>query len=252
MSDPVVCSIGCTDPWNAAGVGLDISAIAECGAYAVTVVAGVTAQDASGVLAARAIDPALIAAQLRSLRDAGIGAYRIGALLDVATVEFLAEYLAGTDSTVVYDPVLGPSGGGTFANDAVRAALVERLVPIVTLVTPNLSEAAAFTGYDVRDRDTMETAARSLRSRGARAALVKGGHLAGPVLDVLVDESGTVVYEDERLPGSLRGTGCLLGASIAAALARGEPLREAIVAGRAFVRTKILHARERAGMRVAY
>ncbi|MBD5635227.1 MAG: bifunctional hydroxymethylpyrimidine kinase/phosphomethylpyrimidine kinase, partial [Candidatus Eremiobacteraeota bacterium] len=84
---PAVCSIGCTDPWNAAGLGLDVRALAECGVHPLTVVAGVSAQDRTGIGALHAVPAEMVVAQLRSLRAAGIAAYRIGALLDVATVE---------------------------------------------------------------------------------------------------------------------------------------------------------------------
>ena len=247
-----MCSIGCTDPWNAAGLGLDVLALAACGAYPVTVVAGITAQDGAGVWASKATDVELVQAQLHALRTAPIAAYRVGALLAVATVEVVSAHLARANRPAVYDPALGASGGGSFGDRAVRTAIAERLVPVVSLVTPNLAEAADLTGFDVRDVAEMEAAASRLVARGADAALVKGGHLAGRIADVLVDRFGTVVYEDQRVPGTLRGTGCLLAASAAASLARGEPLRDAIERARAFVRTKIANPHLRAGMRVAF
>ena len=252
VSDPVVCCIGCTDPWNAAGLGLDIRALAECGAYAVTVVAGITAQDRAGVWASQATAVTLVEAQLHGLRTVPIAAYRIGALLDAATVEAVATHLSRTDVPAVYDPALGASGGGSFGDATVHAAIASQLVPVVALVTPNLAEAAALTDSEVSDVRAMEAAAHRFVALGAGAAFVKGGHLAGSVADVLVDRLGTVVYEDERLPGSLRGTGCLLAASAAASLARGETLRDAIDAARTFVRAKLEHPHLRAGMHLAY
>jgi hydroxymethylpyrimidine/phosphomethylpyrimidine kinase len=253
MSAPIVCSIGCAEPWNVAGVGLDIRALAACGARAVTVVAGVTAQDGHGVHAAVAIDPSVIAAQLHALRDAEIAAYRVGALLNVASVETLAQHLAASGRPVVYDPVLGPSAGGTFADAATRTAILERLVPIATLVTPNLAEAQALTGLPaVLDRDDMERAGRVLVAAGAGAALVKGGHLAGDVLDVYVEAAGNHTFTAPRLAGDLRGTGCLLACGIAAALARGATMFDAIECGRAFVRERFAGSVVVGGMRVAY
>jgi hydroxymethylpyrimidine/phosphomethylpyrimidine kinase len=247
-----VASIGCTDPWNAAGLGLDIRALAACGIRPFTVVAGVTAQDAQGLTAAAAVTPELLAAQLASLRAAEIGAYRIGALLDRASVEIVARHLRASGVPAVYDPVFAPSGGGRFASDDVVAAIRSELVPHVTLVTPNLIEAATLTCAPVDDLAGMQRAARALVAAGANAALVKGGHLHDCAIDVLAHQGDVEIFEAPRIAGSLRGTGCLLACGAAAALARGAALRDAIVAGRALVRDRFVHAETIAGMRVAY
>ncbi len=252
MIRSVVCSVGTSDPWNAAGLGLDILALAECGAYPVTVIAGVTAQDRSGVHAQLPIPAELVRAQLAALADAGIAAYRIGALLDVATVGAVAGHVARDRAPVVYDPALAPSGGGRFGDEDVVAALRERLVPLASIVTPNLTEAAQLTGRRVEDVATMEEAGRALVAMGAHAALVKGGHLGRSACDVLVDDDGTRLYEARRLPGTLRGTGCLLAAALAAELARRTPLREAVATAREFVREKLANGHERGRMQLAY
>jgi hydroxymethylpyrimidine/phosphomethylpyrimidine kinase len=249
---PVVASIGCSDPWNAAGTGLDIRALAACGVRPVTAIAGVTAQDGAGVHAAEAVSPALLAAQLAALRGAGIAAYRIGALLDRATVEVVAHHLREAAVPSVYDPVFAASGGGTFAGPELIDAIRSDLVTLVTLVTPNASEAATLTDAPVDDLEGMETAARALVAGGARAALVKGGHVRGPAIDVLADAAGVVAYEGTRIAGTLRGTGCLLACAIAAALARGESLRDAVVFGRAFVRERFAAGEVVGTMRLAF
>lgn len=249
----VVASIGCTDPWNAAGVGLDCRALADCGVRAVTAIAGVTAQDARGLHVAAAVAPELLAAQLAALADAGIGAYRIGALLDVATVELVAAHVRASGIAAVYDPVFAASGGGSFVTEAVARAIARELVPHVALVTPNLAEAGRLTGEpEPADVASMERAARTLVARGAAAALVKGGHLRGAAIDVLVDAEGTTIYEADRIAGTLRGSGCLLACGVAAWLARGARLREAVERARAFVRERFAGATEFGGMRVAY
>ncbi|MFZ1124490.1 MAG: PfkB family carbohydrate kinase [Candidatus Baltobacteraceae bacterium] len=251
---PVVCSIGTTDPWNVAGLGLDLRALPECGARAVTVVAGVSAQDERGVRAVHAIPAATVTAQLAALQGARIAAYRIGALLDAATVRAVARHMRGADVPVVYDPVFAPSGGGQFADEGVLRAVRERLLPVVTVVTPNLSEAATLLGAPAAaDAAGMAAAAQALLTFGPRAALVKGGHLRGAALDVLADRTGTQSFSGPRIAGSMRGTGCLLAAALAAALARGLALDQAVVEARAFVRRKFEHAVEAgAAMRAAY
>jgi hydroxymethylpyrimidine/phosphomethylpyrimidine kinase len=250
----VVCSIGCSDPWNAAGLGLDITALRECGVRPVTVVAGVTAQDRRGLHLAAAVAPELIAAQLNALREAGIAAYRVGALLDEVSLDSVATWLAAAAEPAVYDPVIAPSAGGVFAASPVRAAIVRRLLPRVSLATPNFAEARALAESDDAEVgiDAMERVARTLVGRGAAAVLVTGGDLPGAAVDVLVDADGSVVFEAPRLPGTMRGTGCLLSCGIAAALAHGESLRAAVAAGREFVRARFANAIETGGMRLAY
>jgi hydroxymethylpyrimidine/phosphomethylpyrimidine kinase len=250
---PVVCSIGCTDPWNAAGLGLDVRALADCGVRPVSVVAGVSAQDAGGLRAAAAIAPGLIAAQFEALTGAAVAAYRIGALLDPESVAAVARALRGALVPVVYDPVLGPSGGGAFADDATLAAIRERLLPQVTIVTPNLAEAARLTGEALpADRSAMERAGRDLLDLGAGAALVTGGHLPGDPIDLLVERGGALAFAGTRLAGTLRGTGCLLACALAAELARGATLPAAVERGRAFVRERFSRAQTVGGMRLAY
>jgi hydroxymethylpyrimidine kinase/phosphomethylpyrimidine kinase len=253
MSAPVVCSIGATDPWNAAGLGLDIRALAELGARPVTVVAAVTAQDRRGLAAVAAVAPDLVRAQLAALADAEIAAYRIGALVDAATVGVVAAHVRDAGVPVVYDPVLAASGGGSFVDGATLAALADVLLPAVTLVTPNLDESVAFVGGPpIGGVEAMERAAFELVMRGARAALVKGGHLRGEPVDVLADAEGFARFEGPRLAGSLRGTGCLLACALAASLARNVPLRDAVARAREFVRARIAHGIHVAGMRLAY
>jgi hydroxymethylpyrimidine/phosphomethylpyrimidine kinase len=250
---PVVCSVGTTEPWNAAGLGLDLRALPECGVRPVTVVAGVSAQDDRGVHAWLPMPAALVAAQLSSLSGAGIAAYRVGALLDVAGVETVAKHLKRARVPVVYDPVFAPSGGGTFVDEAVVTAVRMRLLPVVTLVTPNLGEAARLLGAPAAsDPFGMAAAARALVSLGANAVLVKGGHLPDAAIDVLADGERTRVFEGRRLPGTMRGTGCLLAAALAGGLARGLALEVAVLEARAFVRRKLERAQPLGPMRSAY
>ena len=254
----LVLSIGATEPWNAAGLGLDIRALAACGVRALTIVCGVTAQDRDGLWGAAAIAPDLIAAQLRAIDAAPLGAVRIGALLDPASVGVVVDWLErraadGRDVPIAYDPVLGPSGGGAFAGRATFAAIVERLVPRVDLIAPNLAEIARLTETDIPDSPrAMAHAGALLRARGARAVLVTGGHLPGDPTDVRVSDDGTHAFVGSRIAGTLRGTGCLLTCALAAQFARGATLDEAIVHARAFVRDRFASAIDIAGMRVAY
>lgn len=243
VSVPVVCSIGTTDPWNAAGVGLDARIVAQCGGRAVTVVAAVSAQDANGLHALHSVPPATIAAQFASLRNADIAAVRIGALVGADAITTIADMLAGSDVPVVYDPAFGPSAGGRFADAATVAAIRERLLRVVSVCTPNLAEAAELAQRaPLANEDGMAAAGAALRALGCDAALVTGGHLDGDPVDLLVDAEGVARYAAARIAVQMRGTGCVLASALAVALARGVALRAAIETARTFVRTKIAGA----------
>jgi hydroxymethylpyrimidine kinase/phosphomethylpyrimidine kinase len=248
----VVCSIGITDPWNAAGLGLDVRVLAECGVRPVSVVAGVSAQDADGVHSVTALEPSAIAAQWRSLSRAEIAAVRIGALPNAEAVRAVVSLVRERDVPIVYDPVLEASRGGRFADAATVAAIVGDLLPAVTVCTPNIAEASELARIRVATLDEMRAAARALRALGPRAVLVTGGHLPGDPHDVLVDDEGETTFAGDRIAATMRGTGCVLAAVLAAELARRAPLRTAIARARAFVRQKIAGAVSAGDMRLAY
>lgn len=251
MNPPIVCTIGMTDPWNAAGVGLDVRALAECGARAVSIVAGVSAQDARGVHHVHAVPAESIEAQFDALAAAPLAAYRIGALPNAEAIRAIAARLAGMRVPVVYDPVLCASAGGKFLDDAGVSAVVMNLLPRTSIVMPNLREASILAGVPpIADAAAMGEAARALVRLGAAAALVTGGHLEGDPVDVLFDGE-LHHFESARLNAAMRGTGCLLADALAAALARGIALSKAVEEARTYVRRKLQRAIEVGGMRVA-
>ncbi len=251
---PSILSIGTTHPWNIAGTGVDVRVGAEFGVHVMTAVAAVSAQDARGVHALHAVPPETFEAQLTSVPWETIGAVRVGALPDARTVLAVAAALAARPRVpAVVDPVLSATRGGMLAAADVLPALRERLATLPhVILTPNLDEAASLLGRAAIARDELEAVAMTLRSGGARAVLLKGGHLSGEPTDVFADAGGVECFGGERLAVAMRGTGCVLAASLACALARGDALREAVGVARAFVREKIRSAHERAGLRVAY
>jgi hydroxymethylpyrimidine kinase/phosphomethylpyrimidine kinase len=244
---PVVCSVGTGDPWNAAGIGFDVRALEWLGVRPVTVIAGVSAQGASGISSLRAIGADVLASQFAALRGAGIAAYRIGALLDAASVEAVANEVGLRLAPAVYDPVLGASAGGVFADAATQRSMCERLLPEVAILTPNVAEARALAGLAAADA---LRAAHALVRMGARAALVTGTAEGDEIADYLVDAAGERRFAAARIDGDMRGTGCLLACGIAASLARGHALRDAIPHAREFVRERIRDAQTIGGMRV--
>jgi hydroxymethylpyrimidine/phosphomethylpyrimidine kinase len=247
----VVATVGTTHPLAFAGLAFAVLALADDAVRPVCVVAGVSAQDAAHVRARCAIDAVTIRAQFDALRAAGVAAFHVGALVSAAAVHAVADALATYPGVpIVVDPVLAASGGDALADDATRAALRDTLFPRATLVTPNVEEAAAFLNRQVADVDAMRDAAAALRAFGARAVLVKGGHLTGDATDVLADERGTRDFTSPRVAGTLRGTGDLLATTIAASLARGTTLDAAIDYARRRVATAIARGVAFAGTRV--
>jgi hydroxymethylpyrimidine/phosphomethylpyrimidine kinase len=247
VSAPVVCTIGTSDPWNAAGIGLDARVFGALGVRGVTVVAAVSAQDARGVRALRAVDPAMIDAQFESLADAGIAAYRVGALADDVSAATIARHLERAAAPAVYDPVLGASGGGRFADATAYRAICSTLAPAVALMTPNLMEARAIAGDPTAQP---AAAARAILALDARAVLITGIERDVNLVDELYERSGTRAFVGTRIAADLRGTGCMLAAAIAAGLARNEALATAIERARAFVRERIVDGEPIGGMRV--
>jgi hydroxymethylpyrimidine/phosphomethylpyrimidine kinase len=247
----VVATVGTTHPLAFAGLAFAVLALAHEGVRPVCVVAGVSAQDALHVRARATIDPAVIRAQFDALRDAQVDAFHIGALLCADAVHAVTGALADFPGVpVVVDPVLAASGGDALGDDATRLALRDALFPRATLVTPNLDEASAFVGRPIGDVGAMRAAANELVACGARAVLVKGGHLAGDAIDVLADGRLTREFASPRIDADVRGTGDLLATSIAASLARGAPVAEAIEHARRRVREALACGVPFAGTRV--
>ena len=250
---PVVAAVGTTHPFAAAGLLLDLVAIRALGARPLAIVAGVSAQNAARVLARSAIDAATIAAQFRAIAKSGVGAFCIGALPSPQAVITVAEQLRDfEDIPVVCDPVIAASGGDRLVDDPTLAAMRAHLFPRCTLLTPNLPEAELLTGAPVDGPAAMHAVLPALLGTGARAVLLKGGHLAGDPTDLFADGTHTVELAAPRLPEELRGTGSLLAATIATRVAFGDALLDAVVFARTYVRERIAGGTAFAGMRLAY
>lgn len=248
----VVATVGTTHPLAFAGLTFGMLALAADAVRPVCVVAGVTAQDADRVRACVAVDDATIHAQFGALRNADVAAFHVGALVSAGAVRAVADALAAFPNVpVVVDPVLAASGGDALGDDATRVALRDALFARATLITPNIDEASAFLGRAVADVEAMRAAAGDLLAFGSSAVLVKGGHLAGDAIDVLAGANGERDFSAPRINGTLRGTGDLLAVTIAASLARGAPLEEAIERARLRVRDAIANGVPFAGARVS-
>ena len=231
MELTVALTVAGTDSAGGAGIVADAKTFTAHGVWAAVAVTAVTAQDTTGVHAVHVLPPALVVAQIECVRaDLNVKAAKTGMLAAAATVVAVAEALQGLP--LVVDPVLEATHGQPLLAGANAAELVvELLVPMATVVTPNLAEAAALVSGEVRDRPAMEEAARQLVARGARAALVTGGHLDdGAAADCLVLGG---IKEARWLEGPrvdqphTHGSGCVLSAAITANLARGDDIESA-------------------------
>lgn len=221
-----------SDSGGGAGIQADIKTASALGVYAATVVTAITAQNTVGVQAVTVLEPAMVAAQIASvLDDIRIDAVKIGMLADSALIAAVVEALSGFDGSVVIDPVMvAKSGDALLADDAV-AALRAHLLPRATVLTPNLPEAARLLGLPpATTPEETEAQGRTLLSLGPDAVLMKGGHASGPAcVDRLVTKGSVETFEVRRLDTrNTHGTGCSLSSAIAAELAKGTALPQAV------------------------
>ena len=245
----VALTIAGSDSSGGAGIQADLKTFAAFGVYGASVVTALTAQNTGGVHAIAAVEASFVAAQIDAvLDDLDVGTAKTGMLLSAAVIDAVADRLATRPLPhLVVDPVLVATTGEALLEPAGIARLRERLVPLATLLTPNLREAEALTGRPVTNPADMREAARALLDLGARAVLVKGGHLQGEALDLLDDGRNVRELSAPRIATrDTHGTGCMLSAAIAAGLARGLDLTTAIVAAKRYV-TRAIESAPRVG-----
>ena len=233
----IALTIAGSDSSGGAGIQADLKTFSALGVYGASVITALTAQNTRGVDGIHDVPPEFVARQIDSVfSDLAVNAVKIGMLSQPAIIAAVA---AGLDRhgarNVVLDPVMiAASGAALLVPEAVET-LRRVLVPKALLVTPNLPEAAALTGRPVSTASEMRDAARALTDMGARAALVKGGHLPDAAVDVLWDGVSFHELTAPRVPGIFHGTGCTLSAAIAVYLARGTQLRDAVAQAKRYV-----------------
>lgn len=253
MSTPIVISIGTSHPWNIAGVGLDARVACEYGVRNASVIVGITAQDETGLHAKFSVPADVVHEQLARLPQTNIGALRIGALFGEENVREVAHYVrAHPEIPAIVDPVFEASLGGVFADEATFAAFRTQMLQLPVILTPNISEAQRLLSRTIDSEEDMASAARALLAMGARAVLLKGGHLSGDPIDVFASANETKIFRNGRLPFSMRGTGCTLAAALACEIAQGKPLIGAVESARAYVRKKIEAQISYASLHVAF
>ncbi len=239
-----VLIIAGSDSGGGAGIEADIKTVTALGAYAATSITALTAQDTTGVRAIHSVPPEFVARQLACvLDDIGADAIKTGMLGDHATIAAVASAVP-SGIPFVLDPVMVAKGGARLlALDAVQA-LRTRLIPLATLLTPNIPEAELLLGRPIQDVAAMRDACRPLLALGAPAILLKGGHLDGPELvDLLATADDLVEMRSPRInTRHTHGTGCTLASAVATFLAQGIALEPAIRRARAYVHAAIAAA----------
>jgi len=243
---PRVLSIAGSDSGGGAGIQADLKTFSALGVFGMTAITAVTVQNTLGVESVEALSPSTVADQIHAVAtDIGVDAAKTGMLANAAIVEAVAAAVAQTGiHRLVVDPVSVSKHGHALLEPDALAALRALIVPLATLVTPNLPEATGLAGFAVETRDDMRRAAGAILELGARAVMVKGGHLAGDrAADLLVNADGEEWLEQDRLDTpNTHGTGCTLSAAAAARLALGDSVPEAARAAKAFVTEAIRHA----------
>ncbi|HET7484028.1 MAG TPA: bifunctional hydroxymethylpyrimidine kinase/phosphomethylpyrimidine kinase [Solirubrobacterales bacterium] len=230
---PAVLSIAGSDSGGGAGIQADLKAFARCGVHGMTAITAITAQNTVGVEAVETVSPETIVAQVGAVaEDIGVDAVKIGMLGTAETVDAVVEALGLVgEAPVVVDPVMVAESGAVLLDEEARAALVERLLPLATVVTPNIPEARALAGAG--ERDSQEDLAREVLALGPRAVVVTGGH-SERVVDVFFDGRESAEIAGERHPeGAAHGSGCTHSSALAAFLALGETPLEAARQARA-------------------
>lgn len=242
---PRILVIAGSDSGGGAGIQADIKTITCLGGYAMTAITAVTVQNTLGVSAIHAIPPEVVAAQMRAcIDDIGADAVKIGMVGSAATVRAVAEVLADCRVPIVLDPVMVAKGGASLLDEEAAGAMIELLLPLAFVVTPNSPELAMLTETLVEDEADALLAAQELLATGPRAVLAKGGHLAGDVItDWLVTRGGHRALTSPRVTTRhTHGTGCTLASALACGLGAGMELEAAVVRARAFVMQGIARA----------
>jgi hydroxymethylpyrimidine/phosphomethylpyrimidine kinase len=236
-----------SDSSGGAGIQADIKTASALGVFAMTAVTAITAQNTKGVTAVHPVPPEVVRKQIVAcIEDIGVDAIKTGMLANAAIVRIVAETIGKKASRipVVVDPVMVSTSGAALLKPDAEKTVIGRLLPLATLVTPNIPEARRLTGMRGTERAGLREAAVHLREMGAKAALIKGGHSTRATIDdLLVWEHGEDIYAFPRIrTRHTHGTGCTLATAIACGLAQGMPLPVAVAKAREYVQAAIADA----------
>ncbi len=237
----VALTIAGSDPSGGAGLQADLKTFHSFGVYGEAVITLITVQNTQVVARVEVLPPDLVLQQIEAvISDVPPQAAKTGSLGNLAVVEAVAAAAKSFDFALVVDPVMVSKHGARLLSAEAEVALKNELMPLATLVTPNVPEAEALTGLSINDETDMEWAAEALMNSGCKAVLVKGGHLSGPPTDVLYSHRGIARFAGARVETMhTHGTGCTYSAAITAGLALGRTLEDAVAEAKRFVQRAI-------------
>jgi hydroxymethylpyrimidine/phosphomethylpyrimidine kinase len=233
----VALTIAGSDPSGGAGIQADLKTFHQFGVYGEAVITLLTVQNTRTVSRVECVAPDLVVQQIEAvLEDIPPQAAKLGALGNAGVVEAVAFLARHFTFPLVVDPVMISKHGAPLMTEEAKHAVIEHLLPVAYLLTPNLPEAAALTGQPVTNLADMKRAAERLRLLGARHVLIKGGHLPGEAVDILLGEGQFHEFRSERInTAHTHGTGCTYSAAITAGLAKGESIAEAAGKAKDFI-----------------
>ncbi|WP_020374504.1 bifunctional hydroxymethylpyrimidine kinase/phosphomethylpyrimidine kinase [Sulfobacillus thermosulfidooxidans] len=239
-------TIAGSDSGGGAGIQADLKTFSAFSVYGMSAITAVTVQDTMGVYRIVAIDPDVVAQQIDVvIRDLGVDAIKIGMLFSADIIDAVVDRLRHyPDIPVVLDPVMRAKGGTSLLSPGAENQMREQLLPLATVITPNLPEAEALTGRIIRSPEDMRSAGTALLQYGVPYVLVKGGHLDGyPANDLLVSQHEELWLEAPRLNTvNTHGTGCTLSSAIAAGLSQGHDVPQSVIQAKNYVTQAILEA----------
>ena len=242
---PVALTIAGSDSGGGAGIQADLKTFAAHGVYGLSAITAVTAQNTVAVTGVQEIEPELVSSQIAAVvSDFPVAAAKTGMLSSAAIIRAVAQAVDDHELRVVVDPVMVAKSGDRLLRPDAVDALREELLPRAALLTPNVPEASDLTGFRVENEDEMRTAGKKLLEMGARAVLMKGGHLDGdPVVDLFLEGNRVFRFRGHRIhTRATHGTGCTLSAAVVANLALSRPLPEAVKRARRYLRTAMFRA----------
>ena len=242
MKIPRVLIIAGSDSGGGAGIQADLKTVSALGAFGMTAITALTAQNTTGVYGVLEIEPEFVVKQIEAcVHDIGCDAVKTGMLASTAIIDAVAAAISGHKlGPLVVDPVMIAKSGSPLLKPEAIAALKTKLLPLAAVVTPNLHEAGALTGREIKSLEQMKEAARAIRGLGPENVVVKGGHLENTAADVLYDGREFTEFRADRIDTkNTHGTGCVFASAIAANLAHNKTVLESVTAAKDFITAAI-------------
>ena len=242
MKIPRVLIIAGSDSGGGAGIQADLKTVSALGVFGMTAITALTAQNTTGVYGVLEIEPKFVVGQIEAcVSDIGCDAVKTGMLASTAIIDAVAAAISDRRlAPLVVDPVMIAKSGAPLLNPDAVEALKTKLLPLATVVTPNLHEAGALTERKIKTLEQMREAARAIRELGPENVVVKGGHLESTAADVLYDGHEFTEFRAERIDTkNTHGTGCIFASAIAASLAQKKTVRESVTTAKDFITAAI-------------